>query len=217
MVKSGLDPDIITKGDVPRVSHYRLAAHLATAFAIYLLLLRTGFSALNPRLFDGMQAANRPLVGRLKSKVSGSLHLIGTTAISGAFVAGLDAGLIYNTFPKMGANWIPDDLIVIKPGWKNFLENPTAVQFCHRVLAIGSLASIASVYVFARFRVPLAKHSKHLRVAVNLFLLAGLSQVALGISTLIYMVPVPLAALHQAGSLALLSTGSWLLYIVKRI
>ena len=54
--------------------------------------------------------------------------------LTGAFVAGLDAGLVYNSFPKMGENWIPDDILAFAPKWINFTENPTTVQFDHRVL-----------------------------------------------------------------------------------
>lgn len=53
---------------------------------------------------------------------------------TGAFVAGLDAGLVYNSFPKMGERWIPDDLLAFSPTLKNFFENPTTVQFDHRIL-----------------------------------------------------------------------------------
>jgi len=57
-----------------------------------------------------------------------------TSPSSGAFVAGLDAGLVYNSFPKMADRWIPSDLFALEPKWKNFLENPTATQFVHRIL-----------------------------------------------------------------------------------
>lgn len=54
--------------------------------------------------------------------------------IIGAFVAGLDAGLVYNSFPKMADKWIPEDILAVHPTWKNFTENPTTVQFDHRIL-----------------------------------------------------------------------------------
>lgn len=218
MVKSGLDPEIIERKDTPRVSHYRLAAHLTTAFAIYLLMLRTGFSLLNPKIISLSDPTIIPLIKGIKSKVSGAVHFIALTAISGAFVAGLDAGLIYNTFPKMGNNWIPDDLF--PPNMLPF-DNPSAVQFFHRVLAISSISYVSIAWVITHMRV-LPKilnqtSKKSLSRAVNLFFAAGITQVSLGISTLLWIVPIPMAALHQAGSLVLLSTGSWLLYLLKRL
>ena len=218
MVKSGLDPEIIEKKEAPRVSHYRLAAHLTTAFAIYLLMLRTGFSLFHPQIMKETNPLSRPFLKNLSKKVNGAVHLIGITAISGAFVAGLDAGLIYNTFPKMGLNWIPDDLFPqnIFP-----LSNPTLVQFGHRILAISSISYISFAWLYARRRTLLlienSSSKKILSRSLNLFLGAGMAQVGLGIFTLLWIVPIPLAAMHQAGSLVLLTTASWALYVLKRL
>ncbi|KAM0683643.1 Cytochrome c oxidase assembly protein cox15 [Mitosporidium daphniae] len=218
MVKSGLDPEIIEKKAAPRVSHYRLAAHLTTAFAIYLLMLRTGLSLLNPSIMMESSQSIRPRIKDLYAKLNGIVHLVGITAISGAFVAGLDAGLIYNTFPKMGLQWIPDDLFV--PNMLP-LNNPTFVQFFHRALAISSISYISFVWLYARRRLlPLMETPSSKRIisrALNLLMGAGMAQVGLGIFTLLWIVPVPLAAMHQAGSMVLLTTGSWALYVLKRI
>lgn len=70
--------------------------------------------------------------------------------VAGAFVAGLDAGLVYNSFPKMGERWIPDELLAFSPTLKNFFENPTTVQFDHRVLVYTTLDNI-SLFEFILF------------------------------------------------------------------
>jgi cytochrome c oxidase assembly protein subunit 15 len=134
--------------------------------------------------------------------------------MSGAYVAGNDAGNAYNTFPKMGDQWIPDGMYDLDPIWRNFFENTATVQFDHRVLAVSTLTSIATMLVMARkggggkmWTQILPSHSKKFIHSA-----AGMSvvQVGLGIATLLLYVPVPLAATHQLGSLALLtfSTGA---------
>ena len=73
-------------------------------------------------------------VATLRKFAHGTMALVFFTAMSGAFVAGLDAGLTYNSWPKMADRWIPDDLLAFSPKWRNFFENPTTVQFDHRHL-----------------------------------------------------------------------------------
>ncbi|GAA6065136.1 cytochrome c oxidase assembly protein COX15 homolog, partial [Tachysurus ichikawai] len=129
MVKSGLEekPDSY---DVPRVSQYRLASHLGSALLLYCGSLWTGLTLMLPvnRIPD-----SRCIV-QLRRFAKGTGALVFLTALSGAFVAGLDAGLVYNSFPKMGDYWIPDDLLAFSPTLKNVFENPTTVQFDHRIL-----------------------------------------------------------------------------------
>lgn len=69
---------------------------------------------------------------------------------SGAFVAGLDAGLVYNSFPKMGDNWIPEDILAFSPTLRNFTENPTTVQFDHRIFGTTTLALATSLWLLSR-------------------------------------------------------------------
>lgn len=76
--------------------------------------------------------------------------LVAVTVVSGAYVAGNDAGRAFNTFPKMGDNWFPENILELTPLWKNFVENTATVQFDHRVLALSSLASIWAMYGRAR-------------------------------------------------------------------
>jgi cytochrome c oxidase assembly protein subunit 15 len=144
--------------------------------------------------------------------------LVATTVVSGAFVAGNDAGNAYNTFPKMGDEWIPNELLNMKPIWKNFLENTATVQFDHRILALTTLTSIMGMYGAAKtanmgmFWKSLPQASKLCYNAV-----AGMSiaQVGLGIGTLLMYVPIPLAAIHQFGSLTLLSFVTYLVHTLN--
>lgn len=208
MVKSGLEekPD---SHDVPRVSQYRLAAHLGSALLLYCGSLWAGLSLVLPqhKLPDTRQ------ITVLRRFAQGTGGLVFLTALSGAFVAGLDAGLVYNSFPKMGERWIPDDLLAFSPTLKNFFENPTTVQFDHRILAISSVAAITGLYLFSR-RIPLPRRT---RIALTSLLAMAYMQAGLGISTLLLYVPTPLAATHQSGSLALLSLAIWLLAELRRV
>nr|XP_011458283.1 PREDICTED: cytochrome c oxidase assembly protein COX15-like isoform X2 [Fragaria vesca subsp. vesca] len=144
MVKSGLE-EPASEYAQPRVSPYRLAAHLTSAFAIYCGLLWTGLSVVMPEPPAESVAwvHGAAKVKRLALPVS---LLVGITAISGAFVAGNDAGDAYNTFPRMGDRWIPEDVFDMKPLIRNFFENTSAVQADHRILATATLISIVALW-----------------------------------------------------------------------
>lgn len=209
MVKSGLENRFNNPDDVPRVSQYRLAAHLTLA-----LLLYTGFlwSALD-HLLPAQKLAT--VASKSALKFRGLAHatkgMIFFTALSGAFVAGLDAGLVYNSFPKMADKWIPSDILAYSPFIRNFTENPTTVQFDHRILGITTLSMISGLYLLSR-RAVLPGRA---RAAAKAVALMGWLQVALGITTLLTYVPVPVAASHQSGSLILLSFAIWLTHELK--
>lgn len=208
MVKSGLE-DKPESHDVPRVSQYRLSAHLGSALLLYCASLWTGLTMLQAP--QNMVETKRLMQLRRFAKGTGGLVFL--TALSGAFVAGLDAGLVYNSFPKMGERWIPDDLLAFSPTLKNVFENPTTVQFDHRVLGISSLAAITGLYLFSR-KMVIPKRAK---VAISLLTAMAYAQVALGISTLLLYVPTPIAATHQSGSLALLSLAIWVLAELRKV
>eukprot|EP00511_Aplanochytrium_stocchinoi_P006071 CAMPEP_0204830946 /NCGR_PEP_ID=MMETSP1346-20131115/9500_1 /ASSEMBLY_ACC=CAM_ASM_000771 /TAXON_ID=215587 /ORGANISM="Aplanochytrium stocchinoi, Strain GSBS06" /LENGTH=305 /DNA_ID=CAMNT_0051961563 /DNA_START=356 /DNA_END=1270 /DNA_ORIENTATION=+ len=132
MVKSGLTEDPNVYKD-PRVSPYRLAAHLTAALCLYSGLVWTGLTALNP---------NRMLIPNIAVRRMRSVGLLsvlftGITFFSGAFVAGNDAGHAYNDWPKYAGKWIPDELwdSSLEPGWRNVFENTATVQFDHRNFA----------------------------------------------------------------------------------
>ncbi|KAF3905212.1 hypothetical protein ABW21_db0201163 [Orbilia brochopaga] len=226
MVKSGLQDDLFTEpGAHPRVSQYRLTAHLGAAFAVYSAMLYSGISILreNRLLKDPKKA-----VEELKKRRVGALIplrifvgfvslLVFTTAMSGALVAGLDAGLIYNQFPYMGEGLTPPKEELLDPFysreppphndlvWRNMLENPSTVQLDHRILATSSFIVILALWAYGRRlnrkKVLTADARKGVLGLVHLVSL----QVALGIGTLLYLVPHTLASLHQANSLALLT------------
>ncbi|GAB1302445.1 Cytochrome c oxidase assembly protein COX15 homolog [Apodemus speciosus] len=208
MVKSGLE-EKPESYDIPRVSQYRLAAHLGSALVLYCASLWTSLSLLLPQ---HKLPESRQLL-RLRRFAGGTAGLVFLTALSGAFVAGLDAGLVYNSFPKMGDSWIPEDLLTFSPALKNVFENPTMVQFDHRLLGIASVTAITVLYFMSR-RIPLPRRTK---TAAATLLALAYAQVVLGISTLLMYVPTPLAATHQSGSLALLSGALWLMNELRRV
>ncbi|MEM6497291.1 MAG: COX15/CtaA family protein [Pseudomonadota bacterium] len=199
MVKSGLDEGIRGQKKEIRVSPYRLATHLGLAFTTYSLLLWTALDVLSPPTTLPRHAA---IV--LRPVALASCCVVFATALSGAFVAGNDAGRAFNTFPTMDGQWFPDGLTQLQPAYRNLAENTATVQFVHRLLAATSTASVlglASAALPIWLSLPLA-----IRQALALAGLALTAQVSLGISTLLLYVPIPLAAAHQVGSLFLLTT-----------
>ncbi|KAG5984283.1 hypothetical protein E4U55_005441 [Claviceps digitariae] len=224
MVKSGLKDDLFAPGSHPRVSQYRLMTHLSTAFLCYSWMLLSGLSILRTRrlladpraAMTALQALKNPALNAFRRSVFAVTALTFITIMSGALVAGLDAGLIYNEFPKMGVGLTPpkselfDKFYCRKEDgsdlwWRNMLENPSTVQMDHRILAVSTFCAILTLFAYSRTgRVAAALPKSAKKSAMGLVHLVCL-QVALGISTLIYMVPIPLAAAHQAGSLAVLT------------
>jgi heme a synthase len=186
MVESGLS----VRTDV---SQYRLVAHLLFALTIYALMLWTALGLMRP--------APRPYpgAGPLRRHLLLLLVLILGMLTTGGFVAGLDAGKIYNSFPLMGGRLVPGEFLALEPPWRNPFENPVAAQFIHRWLAM--VVGLTGLTLWLRRRrLPLgARGPLHLVLAMTAI------QICLGISTLLRVVPVPLAALHQAGAVMLLS------------
>ena len=191
MVRSGLV-------DEPRVSQYRLAAHLSLAVVIYVYLLALALRLLDPggsdRAGDARHGSVRPLA--LAAGVS-----VFATLVMGAFVAGLKAGYLHPTFPKMSGYWVPPGMFEASPWWRSFFENPVTAQFAHRVLALASGVAVIAAWVASLG----AGVSRTVRLWAHASLAAAAVQTALGIATLLLHVPVPLAAGHQAGAIALLT------------
>ncbi|KAF8768025.1 Cytochrome c oxidase assembly protein COX15 like protein [Argiope bruennichi] len=206
MVKSGLEEKPEPDG-VARVSQYRLAAHLGMAFVLYSLMLWSGLSLLLPP--EKMEVTKSLL--KFWRFAHGTKGLIFITAFSGAFVAGIEAGLVYNTWPKMADRWIPSDIDALSPKWRNVTENPTTTQFNHRILGETVFCAVSGLWLYSR-KLHLPPRT---RLAVNCLFAMGLMQVSLGIFTLLYQVPKPLAASHQSGALALLSLAIWLTHELK--
>lgn len=200
MVKSGLVSD-------PRVSQYRLTAHLGTAFLIYSYIFWVTLGIWAPRTQQpALQTAGlRRFAGVVALLIFGM-------ALLGGLVAGLRAGFAYNTFPLMGGRFIPDGLLELQPAWKNFFENITTVQFNHRMGAWLLMLAIPSFWLAAqRSSLPApARRASH--ALLTMFAV----QVALGIGTLVMVVPVPLAAAHQGGALLLLTMALWVNHELRR-
>lgn len=224
MVASGLKDDLFAEGAHPRVSQYRLTSHLATAFVCYSWMLVAGLSIMRTHALLANPAATQtlaktlatPTLARFRVAATALTALVFVTALSGALVAGLDAGLIYNEFPMMGIGLTPpkselfDTFYSRKPDgsdiwWRNMLENPSLVQLDHRIMAMTVCASVLSLFTYSRMgRVKTALPADARKATMGVLHLM-LMQVTLGISTLIYIVPTGLAATHQAGALALLT------------
>lgn len=183
------------------VSQYRLVAHLALALLIYGSLLVTAARLLVP----APAASPDARAARLRRALGGFLALAAVTMLSGGFVAGLNAGLTYNTFPLMDGDLVPAGYGALSPWFLNLFENIAAVQFNHRLLAVVTLAAAIALWLWSR-RLALASG---VRSAMGLLLAMALLQLGLGIATLLLVVPVWLAALHQASALVLLGLGLW--------
>ena len=189
MVKSGLV-------DEPRVSQYRLVAHFSLAMLVFTLCLWYAFG-LSRREYKG----SRPELAQFKTFSLVSLALVGFQMISGGFVAGLDAGLAFNTWPDMNGQWIPAGLWSHTPWFSNFFDNMVMVQFFHRTSAY--VVTAAVLIFFFRTRAELSRGSGGIAVFLLPLMLA--IQVILGIATLLMRVPVSLGSLHQLGAVALWS------------
>lgn len=202
MVRSGLV-------DIPRVSPYRLTAHLALAVLVYALTLWTALSLLRPGAGDGDAEAARG--AGLRRGAALVVGLAALTLLSGGFVAGLDAGLVYNTFPRMGDGWIPPDLFGASPWWLSPFEDRTTAQFNHRILAMLLLAGVTVLWWACARRAPApARTWAHTGFAT------AWVQAALGVATLLLFVPIPLAALHQANALVLFTALLGLAFELRR-
>lgn len=121
--------------------------------------------------------------------------------------------MIYNSFPMMGDRWVPTDIWESRLGWRNLTENPTTVQFIHRYMAISTVTAVSALWLKVR-ALPLPRPLKR---AFHLMMGMAWAQGSLGLLTLLYVVPIPLASAHQAGSLALLSSFVWLINVMKRL
>ncbi|KAA0698479.1 heme A synthase [Neorhizobium sp. P12A] len=183
MVASGLEART-------EVSQYRLATHLVMACLIFASCVWV-MRALSPHSKD---AAPTPYSGKL----AGLIAFMALFQIYlGALVAGLHAGLSYNTWPLMDGAIVPDGLFAQMPAWINFFENPKMVQYVHR---LGAYALFAVVLINMVISLGASPQTTHARRSIVLLVLVTI-QAALGISTLLMQVPLHLALTHQAGAL----------------
>jgi cytochrome c oxidase assembly protein subunit 15 len=208
MVKSGLVDD-------PRVSQFRLTAHLGLALAIFAAMFRVGLSLIRPAASRGGSALTaRPSRSALRYSPSGLpvelvplrrastalAWLVFAMALTGGLVAGIRAGFAYNTFPLMHGHVVPPEILMLEPWWRNFFYNMATVQFDHRALAWVLAFAVPAFWWRVRAK---PEASRAVRAAADAMLAALVVQIALGIATLVYVVPVSLAALHQAGAVVL--------------
>ena len=192
MVKSGLVKD-------PHVSHYRLAAHLIAALTLFCLIL---WVALELLFKDKFENGEKPVLQKIRRLSVIGIFVLTIQIIYGAFVAGLKAGLYYNTWPKMGASWIPSEVTesISREGIISLFDNTTLVQFIHRY--VGWIVALIVLLIFNQVR----KHATGSNIEKGTYFLVGITiaQILLGIFTLVNQVPVVLGILHQLGALFLL-------------
>jgi cytochrome c oxidase assembly protein subunit 15 len=184
MVMSGL----VDRVDV---SQYRLSAHLTLATVIFGAIVWTVLGLADRRRSpsSGCEWAALALAGVILLQVA-----------AGGFVAGLDAGMGYNTWPLMDGQLIPKGLFIMEPAWRNLFENAMTAQFNHRLIA----------YVVAIAALPLAWRIGS--IAARALAATVLLQIALGIGTLIAQVPLSLALMHQGGAMLVFAAALWLLH-----
>jgi heme a synthase len=186
MVASGLDQG-------PWVSAYRLSLHLGFALLLYAAMLWLAL-----RLWRPPPRAGAPAPFAIAGL--GILLLAFVTILAGGFVAGTHAGLIYNEFPTMGDGLVPPDYRNPALGFlRNAFENPAAIQLHHRILASTTLVTVLAFAAWLIARLP-SLRGEALALGAMVLL-----QFALGLSTLLLQVPLPLAVLHQAGAALLLT------------
>jgi cytochrome c oxidase assembly protein subunit 15 len=196
MVKSGLVND-------PHVSPYRLTAHLGLAVFIYGLLV---WSAL--RVLDARRAPVDAGVARGAWTIVALVFLM---ILSGGFVAGTKAGFAFNTFPLMYGRFVPEGVLALEPWWRNFFENLPTVQFDHRLIAYLLCIAIPVYWFYARTRIGAGAA----RLSLHFLPLVLALQVALGIATLLLVVPVALAAAHQAGAMVVFTVALTLALLLQ--
>jgi cytochrome c oxidase assembly protein subunit 15 len=225
MVTSGL-------ADRVEVSQYRLVAHLAVALLIYAATLWIALGLLaappsphphpSPLAGEGVITSAASSLPRKRGRVRVGaawrraaelvIALVALTILAGGFVAGLNAGLIYNTFPLMDGSFVPSGYAQLQPFIRNWFENIPAVQFDHRLLAMTTAAAVLLLWL-AGSRAALPRPAG---IALHALLAAAMLQFALGLGTLLFVVPIALAAAHQAGAVLLLTAALVLRHQLRR-
>jgi cytochrome c oxidase assembly protein subunit 15 len=202
MVSSGLV-------DKPRVSHFRLASHLLSALLLFSYILWIGmhvrFEKL-PKTFEKQKHIRQPLIFFLVILVIQITY--------GAFVAGLDAGFFYPTWPKMGESWGPQnlDMIFVEEGVISMVQNPFIVQFVHRWIPVILLVLVGWILYRSEKNIDVGIPKIWIRVLTGVFLI----QFILGILTIIMGVPVYMGVIHQFGAVILLAVTLVSLFLFSR-
>lgn len=202
MVKSGLI-------DQPRVSHYRLASHLLSALFLFGYIFWIGLQ------IKYQQTALSLGKSKIRTPLLIFLLILILQITYGAFMAGLDAGFFYPTFPMMGNSWGPENVSMIfaEEGMLSIMQNPFLVQFIHRWIPILLLGIIIWLFINARKDQTITSaQSLIIQLLASMFVL----QFILGVLTIIYGVPVSLGVIHQFGALILLSLNIVSLFLFRR-
>ena len=194
MVKSGLV-------DRPDVSHYRLAAHLTTAFLTFAATLWVALDLFYPN--------KKPINAKFRNLIIASYAILIVQIIYGAFVAGLKAGLLHNHWPLMNENkFMHHTVYILEPFYKNLIENPSGIQFIHRTLAYLVVISILMLWFKSRKMSLTNLQTK----GINALLILVVFQFLLGAFTIIFAVPLWLGVAHQIGAFFLLSAMTFTLH-----
>lgn len=199
MVKSGLV-------DNPHVSHYRLSIHLITAFLTCAFAFWIALSLIYTKPIKGNK--------KIKSQLIVFFILVIIQIIYGAFVAGLDAGGGFNTWPKMLGEWIPEAVYINSNGYNSiwFLEHRWGVQFIHRKLALIIVAFTLYIWYSGR-KNNILEGQKN---ALNIIILLVILQTTLGVLTLIYAAPIAIASIHQIIAFLLLMSIVYAMFLFNR-
>jgi cytochrome c oxidase assembly protein subunit 15 len=204
MVQSGLVDD-------PRVSQFRLTAHLLLAFAILGAMFWTALDLLRESQANRESRRGLPEDAR---QIRIFAWFISAAVVymlaTGGFVAGIRAGFAYNTFPLMNGAFVPPEIFMLEPWWKNFFYNMATVQFDHR-LGAWLLALLVPTFWWASR----SRDVPGLRGATHLLLAVVAIQIMLGISTLLMVVPVWLAATHQGGAVVLFCVALYVNHLLR--
>ena len=200
MVKSGLM-------DNPQVSHYRLAGHLILAFGLMAYIFWAVLDVNRDRFTKGTYYN----LEKLRPVLHWIIVLIILQIIYGAFTAGLQAGYGWNTFPKMAGQWIPEGLFPFSPLWKNLFEHHMTVQFIHRWIGVLLCFLIPGFWRYTRG----LTLTDHQNTATLLLLYVVIAQGGLGILTLLWIVPVWMGVLHQAGAFLLLAAWVYTYFLIS--
>lgn len=202
MVKSGLTHD-------PHVSPYRLSAHLFLGFMIFGVGLWMTLMLYKKQLNIRSIHISQRIFQVLRRGTLIALFLVLITAFFGSLVAGLKAGLVYNTFPMMGENLIPREFLMQSPWWRDLFENPVSVQFLHRLCAITTAIFCGGLWVCQRkLSLP-----PTLTIAFSGMAALVILQLSLGILTLLWEVPLTLALLHQGVAFLLFGSLIYTLFL----
>jgi len=198
MVKSGLSENIY-------VSHYRLAIHLISAFTVFGFTYWYALALTSPRSSEQKEGS------KIKRPAILLFAVVIVQIIYGAFVAGLKAGYGYPTWPKMGDQWVPEDVTALEPAWINFLEGHAGVQFIHRYLAYVVVLIVGIIF----YRAQKTSITSAQRNIINTLGIIVLTQFILGVITLLYGVPIVIAVLHQTGAFFLFAASLLLIHRTK--